>query len=122
MLQVSDLFISSSFKKSDAFYLSCAADNPFTSLPPALLLRLKGHESGGIQFTFETTLPGMWGHASSVPGQEQAAWVGVGGGVLGLRELLMSQTYAGQQFCSLFCSVNGMLPCGYSLTRQMLTY
>ena len=70
-------------------------DNPFTSLPPALLLKLQSEGVGGIQFTFESTLPGMWGQDASAPVQEQTMWGGVGGGVLGLRELLLSQSYAG---------------------------
>ena len=78
-----------------AGHLTCAADNPFTSLPPALLLKLKAEGIGGVQFTYESTLPGMWGQDASAPVQEQTMWGGVGGGVLGLRELLLSQSYAG---------------------------
>jgi hypothetical protein len=88
-------FVFHAFFQTLQFYMTCAADNPFTTLPPALLLRLKGEGSRVIQFTFETTLPGMWGLDGSVTGPEETTRVGVGAGVLGLRELMMSQTYAG---------------------------
>lgn len=79
------------------FYMTFAADNPFTALPPALLLTLKGEGSRVIQFTFETTLPGMWAIDGRIQGLEDShtTHVGAGAGVLGLRELMMSQIYAG---------------------------
>ncbi len=89
-------FVVHAFVQRLQLYMTRAADNPFTALPPALLLRLKGEGSRVIQFTFETTLPGMWGLDGSMAGRVETTHVGVGAGVLGLRELMMSQTYAGQ--------------------------
>ena len=68
-----------------------------TSIPPGLLFNLKSEGVGGVQFTHESTLPGMWGQGASAAGQ--AVGEGIGGGVLGLKELLMTQKYSGNAMC-----------------------
>jgi hypothetical protein len=49
-----------------------------------------------VQFTHENTLPGMWRQSVSAG---QAVGQGIGGGVLGLKELLMTQIYSGNAMC-----------------------